>query len=164
MRFPSSRPSRRVQRYRSSLLLLQPAGAREVVTSPRRCRKGKRLKDARPETLASVVGKSALKGVSHVVLQQSAKSQGEEVTVVLTPEEQELVKNIDAKASQAAFSVNIRLLASAATKERAENILSHLENAFSQFENPEVNSFRVRKRISSKRAAYQYIFRNFSNT
>jgi hypothetical protein len=124
---------------------------------------GKRLEDAHPESFAAMVGKSALQSVGRVVLQQDAKtlSQEEKKPVVLTPEEQELVKTIDAKASQAAFSVNIRLLASAATKVRAEAILSHLENAFSQFENPEVNRFRVKKRLSTKKAVYHYIFRNF---
>lgn len=66
----------------------------------------------------------------------------EKKQVVLTPEEQELVKSIDAKAGKTAFRANIRLLASAATQEPAEEILGHLENAFGQFENPEVNSFR----------------------
>ncbi len=124
---------------------------------------GKRLKDAHPETFASLVGKSTLQGVGRILLQQDTKSQTltEKKTVVLTPEEQELVKTIDAKASQVAFSVNIRLLASAATKARAESILSHMENSFTQFENPEVNSFRVKKRTALKRAAYHYIFRNF---
>lgn len=125
---------------------------------------GKRLKDAHSETFTSMVGKSALQGVGHVMLPKDATKPGsteEKKPVVLTPEEQELVKAIDAKASLSAFSVNIRLLAAAKTKERAEAILSHLENAFGQFENPEVNSFRVRKRVSSKKMAYHYIFRNF---
>lgn len=125
---------------------------------------GKRLKDAHSETFTSMMGRSALQGVGHVMLPKDATKPGnteEKKPVVLTPEEQELVKSIDAKASLSAFSVNIRLLAAAKTKERAETILSHLENAFAQFENPEVNSFRVRKRISSKKIAYHYIFRNF---
>ncbi len=147
-------------------IILAPApngwrrGSRQIA---QRMQEGKRLKDAHPETFTSMVGKSALEGMNRVVLQQDMKAGKleEKKPVVLTPEEQELVKTIDAKASQSAFSVNIRLLASASTKARAESILSHLENAFSQFENPEVNSFRVKKRISSKKAAYHYIFRNF---
>ncbi len=147
-------------------IILAPApagwrhGSRQIA---QKMQEGKRLKDAHPETFAKMVGKSALQGVGNVVLPRNAKpqTQEEKKPVVLTPEEQELVKTIDAKASQAAFSVNIRLLASAATQGRAESILSHLENAFGQFENPEVNSFRVKKRISSKKAAYHYIFRNF---
>lgn len=124
---------------------------------------GKRLADAKPETFGTFVGKSAL-NVGQVVLSrpgEKTKPLEEKKPVVLTPEEQELVKTIDAKAVQSAFSVNIRLLASAQTRERAEVILSHLENAFSQFENPEVNRFRIEKRLSLKKVAYHYIFRNF---
>lgn len=124
---------------------------------------GKRLKDAHPESVVGKLGKEVLRGTGQVLLQQNPKEekQKEEKPVALTPEEQELVKTIDAKGSQAAFSVNIRLLASAATKERAEDILAHMENAFSQFENPEVNAFRVKRKTRDKQTAYHYIFRNF---
>ncbi len=83
--------------------------------------------------------------------------------VSLTPEEQELIKSIDTKIRKGAFAVNIRLLASAETEDRAEEILSHLENSFRQFENHEVNHFTVKKRKKSKRVVYDYIFRNFDD-
>ncbi|MEK7182066.1 MAG: type IV secretion system DNA-binding domain-containing protein, partial [Patescibacteria group bacterium] len=86
-----------------------------------------------------------------------------EKAVVLTPEEQELVKSIDSKASKGGFRVNIRLLASASNQSRAEEILAHMENAFGQFENPEVNRFRVKKRVRAKREVFHYIFRNFDD-
>ncbi|HHE45971.1 MAG TPA: ATP-binding protein, partial [Candidatus Moranbacteria bacterium] len=57
--------------------------------------------------------------------------------------------------------VNIRLLASAATKERAQVILAQLENAFSQYENGDINCFQVQKRAKEKNIAYNFIFRNF---
>ena len=82
---------------------------------------------------------------------------------MLTPEEQELVKSIDSKASKGGFRVNIRLLASASNQSRAEEILAHMENAFGQFENPEVNRFRVKKRVRAKREVFHYIFRNFDD-
>lgn len=124
---------------------------------------GKRLRDAHPESVATKIGKGVLQGAGQVLFKQDAKEQkiADEKQVALTPEEQELVKTIDAKASQAAFSVNIRLLASAATRERSEDILAHLENAFSQFENPGINAFRSRRSKRSKDVAYHYIFRNF---
>lgn len=141
-----------------------PSGWRKVSHHiAREMQEGKRLRDAHPESFATKVGKHTLREMGRVITPPDPKAplQSEKKTVALTPEEQELVKTIDVKAGLAAFSVNVRLLASAATKERAEMILGHLENAFSQFENPEVNSFRVQKRVSSKRAAYHYIFRNF---
>lgn len=84
-------------------------------------------------------------------------------TVNLTPEEQELIKSIDTKVRKGAFAVNIRLLASAETESRAEEILSHLENSFQQFENHDVNHFIVKKRKKSKQVVYDYIFRNFDD-
>lgn len=123
---------------------------------------GKRLRDAKSDSVAGALGKEVLQGAGKALLHQDPKvPKQEEKVVALTPEEQELVKTIDAKGGQAAFLVNIRLLASAATQERAEDILAHMENAFSQFENPEINSFRVHRRRKDKQTAYHYIFRNF---
>jgi hypothetical protein len=81
--------------------------------------------------------------------------------VQLTPEEQELVKSIEMKSSKTGFKVNIRLVASAATQERAHVILGQMENAFSQFENGNINCFQVRKRGKKQTIAYDFIFRNF---
>ena len=146
-------------------IVLAPAPAGWRKTSryiAEKMQEGKRLKDARPESIAGKLGKDVLKNTGRALLQQNLGSkQEEEKVVALTPEEQELVKTIDAKGSQAAFSVNIRLLASAKTKERAEDILAHMENAFSQFENPEINAFRVQHKHRDKQTAYHYIFRNF---
>lgn len=148
-------------------IVLAPAPAGWRKTShhiAQKMQEGKRLKDAHPESVATKIGKGALQGVGQVLLQQkpNEQKQEEEKRVSLTPEEQELVKTIDGKASQAAFAVNVRLLASAATHERAEEILAHLENAFSQFENPEINALRSRREKRSKQVAYDYIFRNFN--
>ncbi len=130
---------------------------------------GKRLKDAMRGGSGSGFAKDVGHGLRKEMVGMMSASPSalkkpsvpeEKKTVVLTPEEQELVKSIDAKASKTAFRANIRLLASAATQERAEEILGHMENAFGQFENPEVNSLRVKKRVKGKDAVYDYIFRN----
>ncbi|MDP2838006.1 MAG: type IV secretion system DNA-binding domain-containing protein [Candidatus Moranbacteria bacterium] len=125
---------------------------------------GKRLKDARSQSFAKLMGKELRQGaVTMLTTNPNAKKPvvpEEKKMVALTPEEQELVKAIDGKASKGAFRVNIRLLSSAATQERAEEILAHMENAFGQFDNPEVNSFRIKKRVKGKNAIYDYIFRN----
>lgn len=83
----------------------------------------------------------------------------------LTPEEQEVVKKIEAKSNKPGFKVNIRLVASALTQERSEVILSELENAFIQYENPGLNSFRVTRENKSrpKNIAFDFIFRNFQD-
>ena len=119
---------------------------------------GKRLKDAQGESILKEMGK----GLLSVLLPGKHDPEAEKKEMVsLTPEEQELVKSIDGKASKPAFKVNIRLVAAAPEQHRAEEILAHMENTFSQFENLEVNSFRIRKRVRGRQAAFDYIYRNF---
>lgn len=126
---------------------------------------GKRLHDAQGDSLAKSAGKEIGKGMMDVLsggnISSSSQTDASEKQVALTPEEQDLVKAIDSKAKKAAFSVNIRLIATAETHERAAEILSHVENAFSQFENPEVNHLKVLRRVKEKQAVFEYIFRTF---
>lgn len=125
---------------------------------------GHRLKSAKSKVTFSG---QALRMSNEVVrgITGPATEQGIEFDkqVSLTPEEQELIKSIDTKVRKGAFAVNIRLLASAETGSRAEEILSHLENSFRQFENHDVNHFTVKKRKKSKSVVYDYIFRNFDS-
>ncbi len=83
-------------------------------------------------------------------------------TVQLTPQEQELVKSIENKVSKTGYYVNIRLLASADNEERAQTILAQLENAFSQYENGDINCFQIQERLKKKEIAFDFIFRNFN--
>lgn len=138
-----------------------------------RMQQGKRLKEALEHPNSS--GSSFLAGVAKGVASEAAstatlgmsgksdpnKPKPEEKVVSLTPEEQEVIKAIEAKAANAAFRSNIRLLASAATEARAEELLAQLETAFTQFEYPGVNTLQVKRRVKQKRAAFDYIFRNF---
>lgn len=82
----------------------------------------------------------------------------------LTPLAQELINDIDNKAKQSLFEVNIRILASAETEEAALQILSNVENAFAQFEAPDLNQFYgyhpVKKAL--KNLIYNFSFRIFN--
>lgn len=123
---------------------------------------GKRLKDVH-SSLATKVGRGIGSAFHEIVVKKKeGAAPVNEKTFQLTPEEQELVKGIDQKSSKAGFEVNIRLVASAASSERAEEILAQLENAFSQFENADINLFKVKKRAKRKDIAYDFIFRNFN--
>jgi len=141
-------------------IILRPAGTnwrkhgRDIA---HKMQQGKQLKDAHHSSLAMEVGK----GVVGVMQNKTGEQIMHKESVQLTPEEQELVKKIEAKSSKAGFKVNIRLLASAMTQQRADEVLGHMENSFAQFENHEVNHFIVQKRIKSKQIAFDYIFRNF---
>ena len=59
----------------------------------------------------------------------------------LTPLEEDVVKMLEAKAGKSLFETNIRVVASAASRERADAILQGLTLAFGQFNDPNVNSF-----------------------
>ena len=132
-------------------------------TIAHKMQQGKRLKDVYTPSVAGKVGKAFGEVISTASSSKKDDvSQREKNIVQLTPEEQELVKAIELKTTKTAFSVNIRLIASAGSQERAENILGHLENAFSQFEYRNVNHFQVRKRTHKKEIAYRYIFRLYN--
>lgn len=141
-------------------LILRPAGSSWRKTGKEiahKMQQGKQLKDAHNPSVVKEIGI----GMLRVAQNKSGEDILKKETVQLTPEEQELVKKIELKSNKSGFSVNIRLLASAMTQQRADEILAHLENSFSQFEHHNVNNFVVKKRIKTKKTAYDYIFRNF---
>lgn len=81
----------------------------------------------------------------------------------LTPIEEEEVKLFEAKASKLLFEANVRLLASASTRERASAILKELEAGFSQFSDPNLNGFRTTAATKDrlKELIFNFSFRNF---
>ncbi|MDO9230992.1 MAG: type IV secretion system DNA-binding domain-containing protein [bacterium] len=124
---------------------------------------GKRYREASQSMLYKAgagFGKSMVETLASTKKENSPIT-NEPKSVQLTPEEQELVKSIENKASKTGYEVNIRLVASSATEERSQDILAHMENAFSQYENGDLNCFQVGKRVSKKDISYNYIFRNF---
>ena len=81
----------------------------------------------------------------------------------LTPIQEEITKNLDSKASKALFDVNIRLVASAETPERAAGLLEGLKIAFAQFTDPSLNGFVAEepKGRALKKFFFNFSFRNF---
>jgi hypothetical protein len=64
------------------------------------------------------------------------------------------------------FEVNIRVVASAQSQGRAEDILNHLTSAFSQFSLSAINSLEPKSvyKAELRKLIYDYSFRNFNNT
>ncbi len=130
---------------------------------------GKRLDKAGGGNMALDIMKDVGKEMGKIAKKKEdeqkdfAKNDSDDSPVNLTPEENEIIKQIEAKANKARFEVNIRLLASAQTKERAEAILGQMENAFTQFEDDNLNKFTaVRSRNhNAHKLAFNYIFRRF---
>lgn len=136
-------------------------------TIAHKMQQGKRLKDVHTDSMLLKMGNDIGKGAGDFVntMISSGKTNSgqfdQKEVVQLTPEEQELIKLIEGKSSKAGFMVNIRLLSSADSQERADEILSQIENSFSQFENYGINFFKVKRRKRSKSVSFDYIFRNF---
>ncbi|MDH4330431.1 MAG: type IV secretion system DNA-binding domain-containing protein [Candidatus Moranbacteria bacterium] len=129
---------------------------------------GKQLREVYHDSAFSAITKEVGKGISSAVSTTASSSQGDQFskrneTVQLTPEEQELIKTIERKTTKSGFSVNLRLVASAKTQERADAILAQIENSFSQFENPDINNFKIKSRIKRQKVSYNYIFRNYDH-
>ena len=109
------------------------------------------------------------KSLNQAILKSSSlikESLKKESTEELKPKpvDENLIKLIDEKFQYPLFFLNARLLASAPTKERAEELLSHLEASFSSLSNPTGNSLEIRK-IKTKRGlkklVYDFSFRLF---
>lgn len=87
----------------------------------------------------------------------------------LSPYDEEAIKLIEGKANKTGFLVNIRIIAAAPEQERAKDIVNEIERAFSQFEWPNLNGFKIGKMESNKeqslnRLSYNFIFRNFDRS
>jgi len=145
-------------------LILCPAGkswkkhGKEIA---HKMQQGQQLKDAHSSSFVMDLGKGMIKLAQN---KPSAEVMARKETVQLTPEEQELVKKIETKSNKSGFKVNIRCIAAAPSQHRADEILGHIENAFSQFEHSGINHFIIKKRVRAKKTSYDYIFRNFDET
>lgn len=71
---------------------------------------------------------------------------------------------IQTKIQKQPFEVNIRVVASARSQERAEEILEHLISSFSQFSMSALNSFEPKKvyKRELRKFIYDFSFRNFN--
>lgn len=123
---------------------------------------GRRLHEVNASVSSKIMRESG--NIMHEVFfrkQGEGKNPYDPKTVQLTPEEQELVKSLEQKSGKVGFEVNIRLIASAETRERAQQILGQLENSFSQYENSDLNHFYSKKRLKKQDISFDFIFRNF---
>lgn len=82
----------------------------------------------------------------------------------LSPQEQEIISNIQNKIYKPLFEVNLRILASAANKERAEEILTKIESSFEQFNTENLNRILFLRPTGRelKKLFYNFSFRIFN--
>ena len=121
-------------------------------------------KGARPEMLVSGIElKDIFQGTAQMAPRPAQPGQPSP-NPILTPTQQEAIKAISEKVSQPIFDVNLRLLCSASTQSRAEQILLELQAAFSQFNTTILNQIKFKKPFSGslKRFFYRFSFRVFN--
>lgn len=84
---------------------------------------------------------------------------------VITPADEEIIKALTGKAGKQNFDVNIRLITSAPTRQRADQILEEFEGSFVQLVSPDMNSLKPVKLSgrSLDKILYNYSFRLFDN-
>lgn len=145
--------------------------AAQIVIRPSR-RKIKKLgqkiinlieRGAKPEDLISGMKLADLLKGKQLVRQQPGQPQP--ASVILTPTQQDAVKAISEKISQPVFDANLRILASAPTQIRAEQILTELQAAFSQFNTTILNEIKFKKLSGGylKKLFYNFSFRIFNS-
>lgn len=127
-----------------------------------------KLKQGNP--IKDVLGSTDLKNI--------AKDMGSALGTIVSPnsiekdkdkEKQKIVidesaiKSLESKLSKNLFYANIRVLASAVKKERADEILNNILGSFQQFGSPVKNNFLAVKPSKNQKFVFDYVFRNFNS-
>ena len=149
---------------RNSQRQLKPASQRTIELIKERKKTKETLPTFKEETGAF------LKVLSEIFFPKKTKEKNSSETTsfspTLTPEEEELITLLSNKTSRPLFDTNIRILASAPSEKRANEILSQLEASFEQFNHPNLNQLRF-KRFSGKKLKklfYNFSFRIFNES
>ena len=124
---------------------------------------GKRPKDGLEKAVDAAVNLIGSTGKPTAAQQQATQHVALQQPKRLTPLEEDVVRQLENKASKSLFETNIRLVASAGTRVRAEGILQGLQLAFAQFTDPNSNSFFLHHAVgkSIKELVFDFSFRIF---
>jgi len=76
--------------------------------------------------------------------------------------EQNMVEALEKKINKPLFSVNVRLVTAAGSKQEADDILLSTAGAFAQFATPLRNDFKIIRPRKNKKLITEYIFRDFN--
>lgn len=121
-------------------------------------REGKTLNDIKSESVGKILAKSILDNRSAEQIDKD-KQEKEKNKVI----DQGMVEAVQKKLNRPLLNATVRILASAETQERAENIVDSLTAGFSQFMAANSNSLKVNKYSGHSRflkeLTYDYIFR-----
>lgn len=106
------------------------------------------------QKLSEVLG-----GAKLSLLPKTKKEEPQKPIVV----DEEAVKLLTQKVAKPIFAVNVRLLASALSAYRAEELLFALTGSFNQFAAPNHNEFKIVEPRNPKNLIFNFVFRDFNN-
>jgi len=155
-------------------LILQPLSSsanKSIFEKIKGLREGKKLEevmkgsswgDVFKETVGELFSPQAI--TETVFMTEKSKKEKEEEKVKPKPIEEITIKLLEQKATKPLFKVNIRLISSSFDEINAERILTSLESAFLQFNNPPFNEISLvkPKRNKLKKIFYEFAFRLFN--
>ncbi len=133
---------------------------KEGIRVARAMQQGKKLKQVQHSGILRDLGKE-LKGLASTTKPGEKKP---EEPYRLSPLEEEMVKGLEEKSAKAGLDVNIRLVVSAQTPERAQRYLNDLLNAYGQFNIYEYgNSFTKHMPRFQSSLIRHFIYRHFDD-
>ncbi len=86
-----------------------------------------------------------------------------QIQLKISPQDELIIKALQEKSSKMGFQANLRVMVSAKTKERAKELMSHIQGAFNQFAAPNLNflKFKEAKGDKLKKISFNFSFRIF---
>ncbi|MFT6829632.1 MAG: hypothetical protein ACJAV6_000465 [Candidatus Paceibacteria bacterium] len=123
-------------------------------------KKGQSLKEATNNSALRELGKGFQEVFSTKTKEDKDKEKAEKKSEV----DDEAIASITEKLNSSIVQTNIRIIASAHTKQRSDEILHNLESAFQQFSNTKGNGVHFRRPNGGalEDTVYEYIFRLFN--
>lgn len=113
------------------------------------------------------IGKGIIKELGGIISikKENPEDKSKDLPKNITPAQQALVEALESKAGQHGFAVNLRVVASADTKESAASLLNSLEGSFAQFHSQNTNAFQFKRKFfpKNKKDIWNFIFRSFSS-
>ncbi len=125
-----------------------PSAKKNVLDAVNRLKKGEKLGDILNPKLVT------LKEVKSL-LSSEEKSEEKREKII----DEEAIKALQQKVAKPLFAVNVRMVASAATRFEAESILESLAGTFAQFSAPQRNEIKIVKPRNLKKIFFNYSFR-----
>ena len=121
-------------------------------------KKGMKVKEAIdiPDSVGGEIFKVTKSVLGDMIAPKKKKDKEEEKPPIIN---EMAIKYIEEKIATPIVTANIRIVASALSESEADDILSHLESAFNQFENPQGNGLKF---SHPKRGHLRQLMRNFS--